>query len=135
MALHKHHRVLGNRSDNRPANILIVDEEVHRWIHDNPQQAMELGWIVSKHDDPENVSVCIPKAILEKAKKPRQKKASTPEERKARKNFTINTPPGEEQIIPELVEQGRQAWAEAMGWSPTVPAHFVVVAAFVKALQ
>ena len=134
--IHKHHRVLGNREDNRPVNIMLVDDEVHRWIHDNPKEAMELGWIVSKHDDPENVSVCIPKQIVaQPEKKPRQKKASTPEERKARKNFTINTPPGEEQIIPELVEQGRQAWAEAMGWSETVPAYFVVVAAFVKALQ
>ena len=95
---------------------------------------MELGWIVSKHDDPENVSVSIPKGILE-TKKPRAKKASTPEERKARKNFTIGTPQGEEQIIPELVEQGRQAWAEELGWSESVPAYFVVVAAFVKALQ
>lgn len=134
--IHRHHRVLGDRSDNRAVNILLVDDEVHRWIHSNPKEAMELGWIVSKHDDPENVSVVIPKTIIAKEeKKPRAKKASTPEERKARKNFTISTPRNEEQIIPELVEQGRQAWAEAMGWSDSVPAHYVIVAAFVKALQ
>ena len=133
--VHKHHRVLGNRSDNRPCNILLVDDEIHRWIHDNPAEAMELGWIVSKHDDPENVSVAIPKGILEKQKKPRAKKASTPEERKARKNFTIGTPKDEENVIPELVEAGREAWAEELGWSENVPSYFVVVAAFAKALQ
>lgn len=132
--VHKHHRVLGNRSDNRPVNILLVDDEVHRWIHDHPAEAMELGWIVSKHDDPENVSVTIPKAILDK-KRPRAKKASTPEERRARKSYSIKTPGDEENVIPELVEAGREAWAEQMGWSPEVPAYFVVVAAFAKALQ
>ena len=120
--IHRHHRVLGNREDNRPVNILVVDDEVHRWIHDHPAEAMELGWIVSKHDDPENVSVCIPKTILtEPEKKPRQKKASTPEERKARKNFTIQTPKEEENLLPEYVQLGREAWAEELGWSDTVP--------------
>jgi hypothetical protein len=134
--IHKHHRVLGDRSDNRAVNILLVDDEVHRWIHANPAEAMELGWIVSKHDDPENVSVRIPKAIVaQPEKKPRQKKASTPEERKARKNFTIGTPKDEENVIPELVEAAREAWAEELGWSSTVPSYFVVVAAFAKALQ
>jgi hypothetical protein len=97
---------------------------------------MELGWIVSKHDDPENVSVVIPKTIIAKEeKKPRAKKASTPEERKARKNFTISTPRNEENVLPELVEAGREAWAEELGWSDAVPSYFVVVAAFAKALQ
>jgi hypothetical protein len=65
----------------------------------------------------------------------RRKKASTPEERRARVNFSIRTPDGEEQIIPELVQQGREAWGDALGWSEDVPAHFVVVTAFAKALQ
>src|SRR5574338_1176426 len=117
---HRHHRVLGNRSDNRPVNILLVDDEVHRWIHDHPSEAMELGWIVSKHDDPENVSVTIPKAILDK-KRPRAKKASTPEERKARRQINISTPKGEENVLPELIEAARREWSEAMGWSETGP--------------
>jgi hypothetical protein len=71
----------------------------------------------------------------EKVTKRRKPAASTPEERKARVNFTIKTPPGEEQIIPELVQQAREAWAGEMGWSDNVPAHYVTVAAFVRALQ
>ena len=133
--VHKHHRVLGNRSDNRPVNILLVDDEVHNWIHANPQKAMELGWIVSKHDDPENVSVAIPKGILEKEKKPRQKRASTPEERRARKSYTVKTPASEENVLKELEDALRDHLREEMGWTETVPAYFVWVAAAAKALQ
>jgi len=134
-AFHDHHRRKGDRTDNRPVNILRVDFEVHEWIEKHPEEARELGWSVSRYDDPEQVSVVIPKSILETEKKPRAKKASTPEERKARKNFTIGTPKDEENVIPELVEAGREAWAKELGWSPNVPSYFVVVAAFAKALQ
>ena len=136
MALHRHHRVLGNRSDNRPVNIQIVDDVVHRWIHDHPAEAMELGWIVSKHDDPENVHVYLPKTLVsEPEKKPRQKKASTPEERRARKSYTIKTPGEEENVLKELEEALRDHLREEMGWSETVPAYFVWVAAAARALQ
>lgn len=135
-AFHNHHRRKGDRSDNRPVNILKVDFEVHEWIEKHPEEARELGWSVSRYEDPENVSITIPKSVLQQPeKKPRQKRASTPEERKARKNYSITTPNGEEQIIPELVQAGREAWGEELGWSPTVPAHYVIVAAFAKALQ
>lgn len=65
----------------------------------------------------------------------RRKKASTPEERKARKTYTINTPAEEENILPELEDAIRDKYAEALGWSSTVPAYFVWTLAGAKALQ
>jgi hypothetical protein len=131
---HKHHRQKRRGGDDRPVNLLYVSPILHDWIEKHPAEAMALGWTVSQYEDPDNVVVTIPDTIEIKPKK-RAKKASTPEERKARKNFSIRTPPGEDQIIPELVEAGREAWCEEMGWGEDVPAHFVVVAAFAKALQ
>lgn len=128
---HEHHRQLRRGGDERAVNKLYIGAGLHDWIHNNPEEAKKLGWIVSQYEDPADVVVVIPDRVT----KPRKTKASTPEERKARKNFTIRTPEGEEQIIPELVQAAREAWAEQMGWSTTVPAHFVVVAAFAKALQ
>ena len=129
---HEHHRQLRRGGAEGAVNKLYIGAKLHDWIHNNPVEAAKLGWIVSQYEDPAEVIVVIPDELPKKARKP---KATTPEERKARKNFTIQTPAGEEQIIPELVQAAREAWADQMGWSPNVPAHFVVVAAFAKALQ
>lgn len=67
--------------------------------------------------------------------KPRRKKTTTPEERKERKTVQIRTPAGEEQIIPELVDLVREKRAEQMGWSSSVPAHYIIVYALAKDLQ
>ena len=131
---HEHHRQLRRGGDDRPVNLLRVGPILHDWIHKNPAEAKELGWIVSQYEDPADVVVTIPDSVVSKPVTKR-KKAATPEERRARKNFSIRTPDGEDQIIPELVQAGRDAWGEELGWSESVPAHYVVVAAFAKALQ
>ena len=88
--IHRHHRVLGNREDNRPINILMVEDSVHQWIHANPKEAMELGWIVSKHQDPADISVCIPDKIIVKAK--REKKEATDEAPRKRASIGFRIP-------------------------------------------
>ena len=49
-----HHRVHGNRSDMRPANLLSVSGSGvtvgHGWIEAHPAAAATRGWTVSKHD-------------------------------------------------------------------------------------
>lgn len=67
--------------------------------------------------------------------KPRHRKTTTPEERKERKTVQIRTPVGEDQIIPELVDLVREKRAEQMGWSSSVPAHYIIVYALAKDLQ
>lgn len=75
MTLQRHHRRKGDRSDERPVNILLVDLEVHDWIEKHPEEARELGWSVSRYEAPEEVSITIPKTILSpsKPRKPRAK--------------------------------------------------------------
>ena len=85
-AFHDHHRRKGDRTDNRAVNILKVDFEVHEWIEKHPEEARELGWSVSRYDDPESVSVVIPKSILEKPKRERKPRA----EEKPRNRATIS---------------------------------------------
>ena len=128
---HEHHRQLRRGGDERPVNKLYIGPDMHSWIHSNPEGARELGWLVSQYEDPEDVIVVIPDKLPAKVRKP---KATTPEERKARVNFTIKTPKDEEMVIPELVESLREKWAAEMGWKKDVPSYYVVVAALSKAL-
>lgn len=130
---HKHHRQLRRGGDDRPVNLLRVGPVLHDWIHKHPAEAAELGWIVSQYDDPAEVIVTIPDTIVEKPK--RKKQASTPEERKARINFTIRTPKDEENVIPELLELLRQRVGKEMGWSDTVPSYHIVVLALHHLLE
>jgi hypothetical protein len=130
---HEHHRQKRRGGDERPVNKLYVSPILHDWIEKHPEEATALGWTVSQYADPADVVVTIPDTIEIKPK--RKPKASTPAERKARVNFSIKTPKGEENILPELVESAREAWCETMGWKDDVPAYFVVVAALTKALQ
>lgn len=39
------------------------------------------------------------------------------------------------EVLEGLIEAGREEWADDLGWSETVPPYYVMVAAFVKALQ
>lgn len=65
----------------------------------------------------------------------RKPQAKTPEERKARANFTIRTPSGEEMIIPELVDQAAELLAPDCNWGDDVPSYHVVVAALYFLIQ
>lgn len=69
------------------------------------------------------------------SKRRRGKQASTPEERKARVNYTVRTPKDEENILPELIDLAREKLVPKMGWDEDVPAYFVltaVLSAFVQ---
>lgn len=47
-----HHRVLGNRADNRFSNLILLCGSgtlgCHAWVHHNPREAMAHGYIVTK---------------------------------------------------------------------------------------
>jgi hypothetical protein len=49
-----HHRVLGNRSNNRASNLILLcgsgTTGCHGWVHEHSKRAKdEGGWIVSRH--------------------------------------------------------------------------------------
>lgn len=134
-ALHEHHRQLRRGGDERPVNKLLVGPLVHDWIHGNPEAARELGWIVSQYDDPADVIVTIPDNVIEQPKQKRKPKASTPEQRKARVNYTVRTPKDEENILPELIDLAREKLVPQMGWDDDVPAYFVLTAVLSRFVQ
>ena len=68
-------------------------------------------------------------------KRRRKANASTPEERKQRKSYSVWTPQGEENVIPELLELATQKLAPEMNWQEDVPAYYVVVAALTLVIQ
>ena len=63
----RHHRQKGDRKNWSPTNILYLTPEDHRWAEAHPDQARELGWSVSRYEDPEQVPVVIPKTIHREA--------------------------------------------------------------------
>ncbi len=135
--MEKHHRQLRRSGDDRPVNILLMGHLVHKWAQEHPEQARELGWIVSQYDDPAEISVVIPDEILTEIKpekKPRQKLAP-----RQRAVVQVRVPQDEREkgseVLETLIDAGREEWAEDMGWKDDVPAYFVSCAAFVKALQ
>jgi hypothetical protein len=58
-----HHRVLGNRDDMRPCNLITLcgsgTTGCHGWVHNHPKLSRDEGWIVSKYDDPAGAYVRI----------------------------------------------------------------------------
>lgn len=42
---------------NDPCNLLLLDRGCHDWIEDNPEAARSSGWMISDHQDPEDVLV------------------------------------------------------------------------------
>lgn len=56
--LHIHHRWRRSAgSDERDCNRVTLCAYCHRWVHGNPEQAMEQGWLVSRYADPAGVPV------------------------------------------------------------------------------
>jgi len=129
---HEHHRKLRSQGGgDEPYNILIVGDEIHSWIHANPEKAWELGWIVPSWEDPANVSVAIPEEIL-KLKKPRETK---PEKPRNRAVVSIRVPKDEREngaeVLDTLIDECRkELLAEDFNdaWTEKVPAYFVLVA-------
>jgi hypothetical protein len=61
----------------------------------------------------------------------RKKKATTSAERKARVNWTVRTPEGEENVIPELVDDARGILKEKMDTDKTPTDYHVITAALI----
>lgn len=130
--LHKHHRKRRSQGGgDDPSNILLLPTQLHEWVHQNPADAYELGWLVHSYDDPEEVSVVIPKSILVEApKKERAKRDSAPRKRRV---WSVRAPADSEdgvQILEDLTQQARERLAPIMGWKPDVPAYYVTHAVF-----
>lgn len=89
--------------------------------------ATGIGWV--------RVGLLNPQPGSVEGKPKRRRQAVTPEERKARVNYTVKTPKDEENVIPELVDAAREALHEEMGWDDDVPAYFVITAALSALLQ
>jgi hypothetical protein len=45
------------QGDDSPENIMLVTEELHRWIHANPGISYARGWLVKSHEDPAKIPV------------------------------------------------------------------------------
>lgn len=64
-ALEASHRIARSRlGDWCPANILLLDQRCHRWLHSWPDQARAGGWFVDTDDDPTEVPVYLRSAGL-----------------------------------------------------------------------
>lgn len=56
--MHRHHRKRRSQGGtDDETNIMLVTPEQHTWIHDNPEKAYELGWLVKSWQDPATVPV------------------------------------------------------------------------------
>lgn len=124
--MERHHRRKGDRADWRPVNIIYLTPEDHAWAEAHPEEARELGWSVSRYEDPEDVPVIIPKALHREAK-PREKRKE-----KARSRGVISMrPPKDEKedgagVWDDYMKAGRKLGARAgMSWSETVPDYTV----------
>lgn len=58
-----HHRILGNRKDNRPSNLILLcgsgTTKCHLWVHQHGRDSRAAGWIVSRHG-PREATLDIP---------------------------------------------------------------------------
>lgn len=95
------------------------------------------GWQVGSGSWWQLVGPLVPQpGQVGQVKKPR-KKAGATDARKSR--FVRYRVPDDAEngaeILKELIQVGRDEWADDLGWTETVPPYYVICAAFVKALQ
>lgn len=140
----KHH---GDLEDHR-AKLVLNDDGVWEWhdyIGDEGEfdyggEPGEYNYSGEPGEDTEFVYIGDlnpqPGSSDSKAKK-RKKHATTPEERRARVNFTIRTPKGEENLIPELCElvRDRKKLLKSHGWTDTVPVYEIVILGLYELLR
>ena len=127
--IHRHHRKRRSQGgDDSPTNILLLPQEVHAWVHDNPDKAYELGWLVKSHDDPTEISVQIPEELVKIAKR-REKRQK--EEARQRAVVSIRVPKDEREdgagIFDDLVQQARERLMPVLGLKENCPAYYVLV--------
>lgn len=123
---HAHHRQLRRSGDERPANLLYIGPELHRWIHDHPAEASKLGLIVSQYDDPADVVITIPDKLVKR--KPAQKSEAP----RKRTTVSVRVPKdvledGEE-VLTSLIDTARHRLQKELNHNDDVPAYFVLVA-------
>lgn len=130
--IHRHHRKRRSQGgDDSPVNVIAIPDELHSWIHENPEKAYQLGLLVRSTDDPAEVEITLPADLIsvKKTKAPRERK---PEKPRNRVNVTVNVPKDEREdgagILDDLLQQAREMLVEPMGWEDDVPAYFVLVA-------
>ena len=127
--IHRHHRKRRSQGgDDSPSNILLLPQEIHSWVHDNPEKAYELGWLVKSHDNPEDISVAIPEELVKITKK-REKRDK--ENARPREVVAIRVPKDEREngaeILDDLIQQARERVAPELGLSEDCPAYYVLV--------
>ena len=121
----RHHRQKGDRKNWDATNILYLTPEDHKWAEAHPDEARELGWSVSRYEDPAEVPIMIPKAI-HKDRPKREKK----EKARDRTNVQLRVPKDEQEdgggVWDDYMRAGR-ALGEKLGmtWSDTVPDYTV----------
>lgn len=127
--VHKHHRKRRSQGgDDSPSNIMLLPQEIHAWVHDNPEKAYELGWLVKSYDEPTEVSVQIPEDLVKIAKRrqKREKEAARP-----REVVAIRVPKDEREngaeVLGDLIDQARERLAPVLGYDDDVPAYYVLV--------
>jgi len=60
--LEEHHRRKGDRKkkDLRGCDVLYLTTEDHKWAEEHPEEARQLGWSVSRSEDPADIPIVIP---------------------------------------------------------------------------
>lgn len=53
---HRRSRSVRDEVTHSPANGVYLDSICHAWVHANPKKAMERGFIVSRYDNPTEIS-------------------------------------------------------------------------------
>ena len=126
---HEHHRRKGDRqTEVRGCDVIYVPPLLHDWIEKHPEEARQLGFSVSRYEDPADVPIVIPEEILKPERKKRERKAEKP---RNRVNVTINVPKDEREdgagILDDLISQCRDVVAPMLGLEDDCPAYFVLV--------
>lgn len=111
------------------------DVEEHRaWIR---YEDGVWNWYEQDGDDWSLAGPLEPQPGKQTVRKTRKRKKG--EERKVRKTISLRVPAeaGEDGagVLDDLIQTGRDIWADELGWSESVPPYYVIVAAFAKAFQ
>ena len=130
--IHRHHRKRRSQGgDDTPTNVIAIPDELHAWIHENPEKAYQLGLLVRSTDDPAEIEITLPPDLVT-LKKTRVKKERPAAKPRNRVTIGIHVPKDEREdgagILDDLIDQSRDILAPLLGWEDDVPPYFVLVA-------
>ena len=127
--IHRHHRKRRSQGgDDSPGNIILLPQEIHAWVHDNPEKAYELGWLVRSFEDPQEISIQIPEELVKIAKRREKREKEAPRRRAV---WSIRAPADSEQgveLLEDLTQQARERLVSVMGWQEDVGSYYVLMA-------